>query len=247
MSRLLEIWPGVMAHASGGLWLESSRTLALADLHLGYGWAQRRRGELGPLADAETRTKLLFVLDELSPSKVLLVGDIVHAPKPGKEEFAFVESVLSAVIQRTELVAIRGNHDRQFARDFDRLGIVLVEEWRDGSLTVTHGDHLPNLLSLGERLVIGHLHPAIALEDPAGVKRRIPAFFVSGPVVVLPAFSPFAVGVDIWRSMPVEIARLNGGAIPEAIAATGARVVKLGSLNRLVSPTRGSRPSDFRV
>ena len=104
MSRLVEIWPGVMAHASGGLWLESSRTLALADLHLGYGWAQRRRGELGPLADAETRTKLLRVLDELLPAKVLLVGDIVHAPKPGKEEFAFVESVLSAVTQRTELV-----------------------------------------------------------------------------------------------------------------------------------------------
>ena len=245
--RLVEIWPGVRAHASGGLWLEDSRTLVLADLHLGYGWAQRRRGELGPLADEETRLKMLRALDELAPRRLLLAGDIVHAPNPGPAEASFIGMVLREMRERAELIGIRGNHDRQFAQDFERLGISLLDEWREGSITVAHGDRLPKKLAAGERMVVGHLHPAIGLEDAAGVKQRVPAFLVAGPVVVLPAFSPFAAGLDVWRTMPEEIAQLSRGASPEAIAATGARVVKLGPLDRLVSPAQGSRPSNYRA
>ena len=47
----MTLLPGLAAHPSGALWIPESRTLLVADLHLGYGWAQRRRGELGPLAD----------------------------------------------------------------------------------------------------------------------------------------------------------------------------------------------------
>ena len=245
MTKLVEIWPGVMAHASGGLWMESSRTLALADLHLGYGWAQRRRGELGPLTDGEARLNLLRVLDELQPLKLLLVGDIVHASRPGKAEARHIEKVLEELADRTELIGIRGNHDRGFDRDFEGLGLHLVETWREDELVIAHGDRLPD--ELAGRLAIGHLHPAIGLEDAAGVKQRVPAFLVAGPVVVLPAFSPFAAGLDVWRSMPEEIERLSRGEAPEVIAATGARVVKLGPLRRLESPARGSRPRDYRA
>lgn len=243
-SRLVEIWPEIMAHASGGLLLTCSRTLVLADVHLGYSWAQRRRGELGPLADENTRHKIMQVLDELLPDKLLLSGDIVHAPSPSKPEVEFIEQVLTEIRGKTELIGIRGNHDRQFSKDFGGLGIPLVEEWTEGELTVTHGDRLPDRL-IG-RLAIGHLHPAIGLEDAAGVKQRIPAFLVAGQVVVLPAFSPFAAGFDVWRSIPEEIARLSQGSPPEVIAATGTRVVKMGPLHRLASPARGSRPRDYR-
>ena len=247
MTRLLEIWPGVMAHASGGLWLKDSRTLVLADLHLGYGWAQRRRGELGPLADEQTRLKLIQVLDELAPLKLLLAGDIVHAAQPCAEESAFILRTLREIVGRTRLVGVKGNHDRQFAQDFAEIGIALTDDWREGPLRVAHGDRLPRALPEGELLAVGHLHPAIGLEDAAGVKQKVPAFLVAGRVVVLPAFSPFASGLDVWRSMPEEIAALGGGARPEAIAATGARVVRMGPLDRLTSPAQGSRPGDYRA
>ena len=245
LSRFLEIWPGVLAHASGALWLEHSKSLVVADLHLGYGWAQRRRGELGPLVDSETQLKISRVLDEVNASTILLAGDIVHAAKPGEEEASFVREVLTGLQRRAQVIGIRGNHDRRFAEDFGDLQIGLVEQWREGDLLVTHGDRLPSSLPVG-RLAIGHLHPAIGLEDAAGVKQRLPAFLLAGPVVVLPAFSPFAAGIDVWRSMPVEIEALGGGAPPEVIVATGNRVVKLGRLSRLVSPARGSRPRDYR-
>lgn len=246
--RLTQIWPGILAHASGGLWLEDSATLAVADLHLGYGWAQRRRGQLGPLADRETYAKLIHLMDELSPRKMLLMGDIVHAPNPGIEEALFIESTLREITRRAELICIRGNHDRRFHEDFAGLEIPLLETWAEGCLTVVHGDRLPKSLDANTHLAIGHLHPAVGLEDAAGVKQKLPAFLIAGRIVVLPAFSPFATGMDLWREFPVELAALAQDAIPEAIAATGARVVKLGPLNRRpASPAVGTRPRDYRA
>jgi len=245
--KLAPIWPGVLAHASGGLWLEESETLVLADLHLGYGWAQRRRGQLGPLVDHETRAKMIHALDEIKPRKLLLLGDIVHAPEPGPDESAWITSTLREMLDRAELVCVEGNHDRQFEADFEGLGIPLVAEWRVGSLRAIHGDRMPNQLPIGQRLIIGHLHPAIGLEDAAGVRHRVPAFLIAGPVVVLPAFSPFATGLDVWRDMPGEVAELSGGAAPEVIAATGSRAVALGPLARLVSPALGTRPANYRA
>ena len=244
MSRTVVVWPGVEAHASGALWLPGPRVLAAADLHLGYQWAQRRKGELGPLGSGDLPARLIQVLDELKPCKLLLVGDIVHAPRPCEAEALAIAEGLKALAAKCELVAIRGNHDRQFARDFRELGISLVEEWRQDELVVAHGDRLPR--EVAGRLAIGHLHPAIGLIDAAGVRQRIPAFLVSGPVVVLPAMSPFAAGLDVWRSMPEQIRRLTPECVPEVIVATGTRAVHLGPLSRLLSPARGSRPADYR-
>ncbi len=246
MSRLHEFWPGVFAHSSGGLWLAESSTLILADLHLGYGWAQRRKGQLGPLVDHETSSKVTQVLDELNPFKLLLAGDIVHAPRPAGEEFQFIETTLTGMAARAELVCLKGNHDRHFDRDFAHLNIPLLEEWTTPGIRVVHGDRLPSNLQPGERLVIGHLHPAIGLEDAAGVTRRIPAFLIAGNVAVLPAFSPFAAGLNVWGNVPKEIEELSGGARAEAIAATGTRVANLGPLDRLRSPASGSRPRNYR-
>ena len=241
-SKLVAVWPGIFAHASGGLWLADRSVLVLADLHLGYGFAQRRRGQLGPLADDQTRLKLFDVIDEVRPFKLLLLGDIVHAARPGGEEAAWIGALIREVAERAELICVRGNHDRQFAIEFQ---IPLVDDWKDGDVTAAHGDRLPMALSEGERLVVGHLHPAIGLEDAAGVRQKVPAFLLAGPVVVLPAFSPFAAGLDVWRHAPPEILRFSGGEEPTVIAATGFRAIGLGPLARLRSPARGSRPSDY--
>jgi metallophosphoesterase superfamily enzyme len=45
----------VQFDTAGALWLDEGRTLLAADLHLGYGWAQRRRGESRPTIEEETK------------------------------------------------------------------------------------------------------------------------------------------------------------------------------------------------
>jgi hypothetical protein len=234
MTRLLEIAPGRVAHASGALWLPEIRAVLIADAHLGYGWAQRRRGELGPLRDDLARAKLDALVDELAPREIVFLGDVVHAPRPGADERALIEDTLSSLAERLQLTLVRGNHDRAFQRDFAGLGIPLAGEWSGGGVVALHGDR-PHEQG-GAGAVFGHLHPSLTIEDAAGARQRVPVFLVGSDAIVLPAFSPFAAGIDLARPVPRAAARLLP-AQPHGYAATGKRVVPLGPIR--IRPSRG--------
>lgn len=232
MQRLLELIPGCQAHASGSLWLPDIATLVVADAHLGYCWAQRRRGELGPAADGYTQKKLLETVEELPVETVVFLGDVVHAPRPAPQERALIEATLQQLGAKARLVFVRGNHDRGFRRDFPALEAAWLESWQWENLVALHGDR-PAGADQEVVHLLGHLHPVYGLRDDAGVKQRIPIFLVYPRAIVLPAFSPFAAGFDVRRGIPEEIRRLTGEAIPGLIAATGTRVLRLGALDRL--------------
>jgi uncharacterized protein len=227
----IEIRPGFLAHRSGALWLADSRTLLLADVHLGYGWAQRRRGELGPLRDAETRTKLLNVTEELGPTTIVFLGDLVHAPDPAVEERRLIETTLSELAAAARLIAVLGNHDRRFLLDFPNAPVETASRWRTPcGWFALHGDCVAE--PPGFPLILGHLHPAIAFADAAGASQRLPVFLYNNQAVVLPAFSPFAAGYVINRGLPGEWEAFLGAGPLHLIAATGQRAATVGQWER---------------
>jgi putative SbcD/Mre11-related phosphoesterase len=232
MQRSVELAPGRIAHASGALWLPGEGVALLADVHLGYGWAQRRRGQLGPVYDGGARQRLESVLAELHPETVVFLGDIVHAPKPAPMERELVEETLHSAASQTKLIVVRGNHDRAFDRDYAHLGIVVAECWHGSGITAVHGDR-PVECPPNRHLAIGHLHPALSVRDDAGASQRIPAFLVSEKATVLPAFSPFAAGFSVNSHIPAEVRRVLGKGEVGVVVATGNRVVSLGSLSEL--------------
>lgn len=217
-----EVGPSRWAHPSGALWLPALATAMVADPHFGYGWAQRRRGELGPLRDDLAPARLLALLDELSPRRLVLLGDIVHAPAPAPDERDLVTGILRQLATKAELVLVRGNHDRGFEKDF---GSALVEHWQAPGLLAVHGDKLP--LRARRHIIAGHWHPAWKIRDAAGVRHRLPAFAVSDGLTVLPAFSPFAAGLDLTAQLPAEWKQKSGGCF-RIYAATGRRTVFVG-------------------
>lgn len=219
---MTEMGPGRFAHGSGALWLEEAKALLVADAHLGYGWAQRRRGELGPLRDDVVKEKLLRVVEALGPEEVVLVGDIVHAPKPCEPERRLIEETLEAVRRVARLTVVLGNHDRAFWRDFH---VPAVEAWRTEGVVAVHG-HEPVEASRAH-VVMGHFHPAWSVVDNAGARRRVPVFAVTDAVTILPAFSPYAAGFDLRKRWPAELKAVLGEARPELWAAAGTRVVKV--------------------
>lgn len=231
--RLLELAPGRWAHASGALWLSESRTALLADVHLGYGWAMRRRGQLGPVDEAAVKQKLLATAAELQPETIVFVGDVVHAPRPGAEERAGIEATLSELAKLAELILIPGNHDRGFQRDYPGAALRVAADWRGCGVVAVHGHILP--ASTGH-LVLGHLHPALGIVDHAGATQKVPVFVVSSRATVLPAFSPLAAGGDIRMHMPPAIGALLDESKTRVVAASGKRVVDLGPLRRLYPP-----------
>ncbi len=216
--------PELVPHRSGALWLPAHRTLIAADLHLGYGFAQRRRGELGPVVEGGVAERLAAAVADLAPDRVVLLGDLYHAPRPSAAERQMIESALAVVT--TELVIVRGNHDRAILRDLRKAP---VPEWRAPGILAVHGDALPET---DDYLIVGHFHPVVTIEDAAGVKRRYPVFVIGARACVLPAFSPFSAGMP-WRQLPLDVGRPV-----QLVAATGKRAVPLGARPPL---GRGSR------
>jgi hypothetical protein len=214
--------------------MEAERTAFIADVHLGYGWAQRRRGELGPLADERSRQKLLALREELQPKRIIFLGDLVHAPRPCEPERAWIEQVLQDLSRSAELIAVRGNHDRGFAEEFGHLSVETVPVWHEDSITAIHGDRLSSSIPDDGTLLLGHLHPALPVHDTSGAGCKLPVFLASPSCIVLPAFSPFAGGYNVACGVPEELAVLFREEEIEAIAVTGTRAARLGSLYQVL-------------
>lgn len=224
--------PGLWAHCSGALLLPDSGTAIVADVHLGYGWAQRRRGELGPIADERTRKKLFEFLHEIAPKRIVFLGDLVHAPRPCDPERAWVEELLSGLAEKAQLIAVRGNHDRAFAREFAHSPVETVPAWAQDNIVAVHGDKLPSAVE--GVLIVGHFHPAIPVRDVAGAGRKLPVFLAGRRCIVLPAFSPFAGGYDLAAGVPTALSPYFDREAPKAYAASKSRVVALGPLSRAI-------------
>ncbi len=240
----MSLLPGLMAHPSGALWIPETRTALVADVHLGYSWAQRRRGELGPLADVIAKEKLLRLTDELTPREFVFLGDLVHAPRPCKPEREWIEDVLTNIRLRAHIVAVRGNHDRAFAREFGHLPLTTVETWSAPGILALHGDRLASApIPESATLIMGHLHPSLALRDASGANQRVPLFLVSPHCVVLPAFSPFARGFDVGGGLPAELQACFRSEEITAFAATPSRVAALGPLRQAIERMLASTPA----
>jgi uncharacterized protein len=199
--------------------------------------------------DEQSRERVLRATTELSPERIVFLGDLVHAPRPCADERKWIGSVLTELSARADLIAVRGNHDRAFAREFAHLPIRMSENWAEGTFLAMHGDRVPADVGSNQILILGHFHPSLSVRDAAGAGQRLPVFLASDSCIVLPAFSPFARGYDIAAGLPNELQSRFGDGEIEAYAATRTRVVTLGSLRQTLRQMYGadcSAPANFR-
>lgn len=199
-----ELSPGVILDARRSVYLEEESVLAVADLHFGYAWTHRQRGQLLPLSCPEdTSERLEVLLDEYRPRTLAVLGDIVHGTLPTSEMRKQFQEMLDRLQQRAELRLIAGNHDRLLAREIQ---LPLVREHRVGPHILLHGDGHSEAssgalhgeaLSSGGRLIIGHEHPAISISDRVAHSAKVPCFLAGDCLLVLPAFSTWAAGGNV--------------------------------------------------
>jgi putative SbcD/Mre11-related phosphoesterase len=205
-----ELQSGVCLDARHALWLARERALVLADLHLGYVWAQRHAGLLLPLsAPDDTIGRLENLLKSYRPRAVVLLGDIVHRatriPEVRREL-----GCLKTALQEVETVSwVAGNHDRALGALLASSGIdcELQRQIVLGPHLLLHGDAEPGYeewqawaaqRGAGGLIIMGHEHPAIRLGDGL-VTAKCPCFLAGPRVLILPAFSGWAAGVSIHQ------------------------------------------------
>ncbi|MHC1762960.1 MAG: metallophosphoesterase [Verrucomicrobiia bacterium] len=203
-SGQLEVAPGVWLDARRAVWLAPERVLAVADLHLGYPWVQRRAGQLLPIgAPDDTLERLMALMESYSPERVVLLGDIVHRacldlPQLGAELRNFLTTLGSSC--RVQLVG--GNHDRNLEKllNFLRLDCLVESQVSAGPHLLLHGDTEPDEEQTVSRrsdsgfIVMGHEHPAVRLGDGVASSARCPCFLIGPRLLVVPAFSNWTSG-----------------------------------------------------
>ncbi|MEK6851170.1 MAG: metallophosphoesterase [Candidatus Thermoplasmatota archaeon] len=191
-----QVRPGLFVTRDYALWLERERTLAISDLHLGYEGAMQEAGVAIPRRQKGVMLERLDrLLTKYEPEKVLVNGDFKHEfSRNLEEEWKDVQDVLDFLHKRTVPVLVRGNHDNYLMTILSKKGLDLHRKVELGGYTFVHGHDDPGVSG---PLVLGHEHPAVKLRDELGAVISLPAFVVQDDLVLLPAFSPLALGVDV--------------------------------------------------
>lgn len=177
------------------LYWERTRTLFLADAHLGKAATFRAFGM--PLPEGGTEadlSRLSAAVERTGAESLIVLGDLLHAEK-GRDT-ATLESV-SAWRRRCsflDVLLVRGNHD-------DRAGDP-PEDWQvrcvDGPVLLPPFvlNHVP-LADPRGYVLAGHLHPAVRLVGRGRQTVKLPCFWFGEPGAVLPAFGSFIAGATI--------------------------------------------------
>ena len=207
-TRLL-LEPGVWLDARRAVWLEEWRTLAVADLHLGYAWAHRAEGQLMPVGvNEDTTERLLALLDIYPAEEVIVLGDIVHRAVAVPALLSELRWMALTIGDRARLRLIGGNHDRGLATILAQAGLALeIDTTAEiGPHLLLHGDEpdeavattrLAAQAGLGGKVILGHEHPAIVLSGGVASSCKCPCFLAGPGALILPAFSPWAAGGDV--------------------------------------------------
>jgi uncharacterized protein len=220
-----EVAPGIVLDARRAVWLLAERVLIIADLHLGYAWAERSAGNLIPLSRCvDPLDRLSGLIDAYSPDRTILLGDIVHDAVDVEPVTADLQRLRDDFGARTEIVLIAGNHDRRLQKMLDakRIALPLLKELQIGPHRLVHGDgvelrqakaELATACSLGGFVFCGHEHPAITLSDRVASYAKCPCFVEGDGLLMLPAFSEWAGGSNLrsgsFLSRYLEAARLR--------------------------------------
>jgi len=181
--------------------VSSSRTLLVADLHLGKAAAFRRAGIPVPEGSAQgDLARLERLVGEHDVRRVIVLGDLFHA-KSGCTERVFAEfRDCRRRLSQTTFVLVLGNHDRGLrlspAALAEQLGLdACVAALDEAPFHFVH-EPASDLAAPGrDRVVVaGHLHPRLGIVGP-GRDRIAERCFVAEPgAVVLPAFGSFTGG-----------------------------------------------------
>ena len=175
---------------AGALWIASSRTLVVADLHLEKGSSFARRQVFLPPYDTEaTLQALALLIARRDPACVICLGDSFHDANAADRLTPGARGLIHQMQHGREWIWIHGNHDPKAPAG---LGGDSAADIRLGGLRLCHepGDGACD----GE--IAGHLHPSAKIRQRSrSVRRR--AFVTDGRRLIMPAFGALTGGLNV--------------------------------------------------
>ena len=205
----IRLFPGRAA------FLPATRTLLVADLHLGKAATFRKAGIPVPEGSAQQDlARLERIVAETAATRLLILGDLFHAAGGCTPDVFSEFAEMRARIADTAVLLVIGNHDR-------RLGPLPASLGIDSCLRTLdeppfHFVHEPatTLDDAGRTAftIGGHLHPTVSIRSPSGDRFADRCFVAEENLLVLPAFGSFTGGhrIEPMPGMRLWIARDDG-------------------------------------
>ncbi|MEO6364199.1 MAG: ligase-associated DNA damage response endonuclease PdeM [Caldimonas sp.] len=169
--------------------IASSRTLLIADAHIGKAVSFRALGVPVPRGTtSETLRHVAALVARWRARRVVFLGDFLHSPRSHAPATIDAVTAWREAHAGLEMVLVRGNHDDRAGDPPRHLRIEVVDEpfLQDGFALCHH----PRERS-GAYVLAGHLHPCVNLGGRAFDRLRLPCFWFGDAVGVLPAFGAF--------------------------------------------------------
>jgi hypothetical protein len=178
--------------------VRDENVMVVADLHLGCEAALEYDGLSLPRVQTSRIEATLFELVEsVGPRRLVVAGDLKHNfSRNLAQEWQDVTRFVRTLAGMVDIEVVKGNHDNFLVSILRASGLSLCAETSVGDVTILHG-HRGSAPS--GALVMGHIHPAIAMNDRVGGVVKVPCYLhePTTDVLVLPAMSLIASGVDV--------------------------------------------------
>ncbi len=184
------------------LYIKKHKTLAIADLHLGYEEHLIKKGFLVPGTQfKDIYTRLENILSSRDVKTVVITGDFKHEfGRIYESERKNILKIISLIGDKRKLIIIKGNHDVSLPFLAKKIGVEIFETYTVGDVLFCHGDEIPENLKKSKIIIIGHEHPALGLRE----KNKYENYkcFLKGKwkdkiLIVLPAFHTLTIGTDV--------------------------------------------------
>jgi putative SbcD/Mre11-related phosphoesterase len=159
---------------------ESTRTLIIADPHIGWEIELQQKGIHVPSQTGKILTKLITLLTEYKPDKLVILGDVKYTVVSCEfGEWRDIPEFFNKIEPYVGKIAIvKGNHDAKLEPLLPENVLLLPATGaKIGDVGVFHGHKWPSPELLGcKTLVMGHLHPVVVFRDPTGCKTTQPVW-----------------------------------------------------------------------
>ena len=161
-------------HPAALLKTQKTRTMIIADLHIGWEMALAEKGIHVPTQTPKLLKKLMALITDYQPQKLLILGDVKHTVATAQmSEWHDIPDFFNELKKQVqEIFVIRGNHDGNLEPLLpEAVKIQPATGITVGEIGFFHGHQWPSPTLLGcKTLVMGHVHPMVAFRDPAGFR-----------------------------------------------------------------------------
>lgn len=183
------------------LYLRKEKILVIGDLHIGLEEALQKQGFFIPRFDVnEVIKRLKNIFSKVGVKKIILIGDVKHEfGTISDQEWRDTLKVLDFLLEKCEVVLIKGNHDTILGPISKKRNLEIVEKYKINNILFVHGDKIIDERS--EVIVIGHEHPAISFKSRPEEKFKCFLFgsYKRSKLIVMPSFSFLNEGSDVTK------------------------------------------------